>query len=796
MDMPCVRWQKHVKEKWTRLDPKEKKYFSCLSDIDMVFELALSQTNQNDLDFLSGVSKDYPVQKDTELAARCREKGNASFKTRNYSDSVLHYSQGVCFASQNSEQLALCYANRSAALLHLQHHKECLEDIDRALKHGYPTRLLHKLHERRSLCLNHLQSKAGSGDQDGEEQVDARETEEDPNQTPRGPHSLRGTEPESPLHPGVSVCFSPVKGRHLVATEGRPAGVVILEDRAYSCVLIPGMERLKGAEGGCERRGVFGTEDRHCHRCLGETVDPVPCEECSYARYCSYWCRREAWEEYHRWECPIGAELRALGVMSQLALRLALKAGLKDVQRAMEPIKGQNNGSKLITEKDQPGSSVGDPFTCYYGDSYLSVYHLLPHLSSHTPSLRYLCAVTIATLYLTLSRAVPPPASWNGIGSSASRKCPNQSQGQGDEEEPLGWVPELSLLGSVVLRHMLQLRCNAQAVSALRNTGERNAAVQSSNEVRIGTAVFPTLSVLNHSCSPNTSLSFSPGTSLSLSPGPRASPGSPGGGSSAGLATADCGTTVTVRAARDICPGQEVLHCYGPHCSRMRVSERQRLLQEQYYFQCDCEACRVEQGEGVMGEGVMGERSTLGSDTGFLCGKCKEPLKRFSEVGGGWCVCPCGQRVSGAELDLKLQEVKVHLEQAVELMEGDRPEEALGVLQRAESRSGLFLRDTHPLQGELADTMARAYATMGDWQRAASQLERSVAAVGSQYGEESIELGRQLFKLAQLHFNSGSPGPALEVIPRANRLLSLHSGKHCPELQELQAMENCLQDVF
>lgn len=42
---------------------------------------------------------------------------------------------------------------------------------------------------------------------------------------------------------------------------------------------------------------------------------------------------------------------------------------------------------------------------------------------------------------------------------------------------------------------------------------------------------------------------------------------------------------------------------------------------------------------------------------------------------------------------------------------------------------------------------------VGDWNNAASHLERSAVAIGSQYGEDSIELGQQLFKLAQLHFN-------------------------------------------
>lgn len=43
--------------------------------------------------------------------------------------------------------------------------------------------------------------------------------------------------------------------------------------------------------------------------------------------------------------------------------------------------------------------------------------------------------------------------------------------------------------------------------------------------------------------------------------------------------------------------------------------------------------------------------------------------------------------------------------------------------------------------------------SVGDWNNAASHLERSTVAIASQFGKESVELGRQLFKLAQLHFN-------------------------------------------
>ncbi len=41
----------------------------------------------------------------------------------------------------------------------------------------------------------------------------------------------------------------------------------------------------------------------------------------------------------------------------------------------------------------------------------------------------------------------------------------------------------------------------------------------------------------------------------------------------------------------------------------------------------------------------------------------------------------------------------------------------------------------------------------GEWSLAASHLKRSIVAIQAQFGEDSIELGQQLFKLTQLHFN-------------------------------------------
>lgn len=63
-------------------------------------------------------------------------------------------------------------------------------------------------------------------------------------------------------------------------------------------------------------------------------------------------------------------------------------------------------------------------------------------------------------------------------------------------------------------------------------SGSEENIVTDSRQVRLATGLFPVVSLLNHSCSPNTSVSF-------------------------------VGTVATVRASQQIGEGQEILHCYG-----------------------------------------------------------------------------------------------------------------------------------------------------------------------------------------------------------------------------------------
>lgn len=71
---------------------------------------------------------------------------------------------------------------------------------------------------------------------------------------------------------------------------------------------------------------------------------------------------------------------------------------------------------------------------------------------------------------------------------------------------------ELDSLERLVLRHLLQLRCNSLAVSEVVGELKCNfnsssvcaaGTVETFREVRIGTVLPSTASFMNHSCSPN-----------------------------------------------------------------------------------------------------------------------------------------------------------------------------------------------------------------------------------------------------------------------------------------------------
>ncbi|XP_052660230.1 SET and MYND domain-containing protein 4 isoform X4 [Harpia harpyja] len=589
-----------------------------------------------------------------------------------------------------SPEVSVCFANRSAALFHLRCFEVCLEDIARAESHGYPDRLLPKVLLRKAeclLCLGRLQDAADALSvvenkiaMDGimtspthqtvlkklsqlKIKIHEKESCPEPAQETCGDIQRKSENWEendsiSGASSSLSLNFDTERGRHLVASQDILPGQSLLKEEAFVSVLCPGESHLLQDSSETVWDTRVTNADLYCHRCLRQLLASVPCRGCSYAKYCSQSCADMAWEQYHRTECSLGALLLTLGVFCHVALRTVLLAGFAEVSRL---VKRSHDDDKDLHNPEARCKHLGEaPDTragtrsipgCndngQYQSSYQAVFNLLPHAEKHSPEHKFLCMLSVVAICKQLQEAGLEAAVLNQESSEKWSKPKTCEKTWGELS------PELKTMAEAMLRHMLQLQCNAQAITVMQESGSGDSAVVNKKPMRLATAFFPVLSLLNHSCCPNISVSFS-------------------------------GTAATVRASQPIPSGQEIFHCY---------------------------------------------------------------------------------------------------------------DQAIKMLLKCQMDAGNFLSPGHLLMGEMEDHLAQVYATLGKWQEAARHLERSIEIVEMHHGPSSVEMGHELFKLAQILFNGFAVSEALSTIQRAEEILSVHCGPQSTQIQELQEMKTCLSEL-
>ncbi|XP_036622846.1 SET and MYND domain-containing protein 4 isoform X2 [Trichosurus vulpecula] len=713
MDLPVEEWQCHVHRRWLRLQPSVQAAF-CTSALEEIVLLCSSLLQPEDEAFLQRLAEGYSVEKDPNAYLFYKEEGNKAFQKKAYKAAARLYSQGTSHARPNTQEMSLCFANRSAAFFHLAQYETCLEDIGRAQMHGYPERLQPKLMLREAECLmalgrrqeaalvihnleQNMEAQLASTDGPNLQVLQRRlhhlktRREEDKGLAEARPiaqaHALKeiNLRAQNQRIPSaasfVSLCSDPSRGRYLIATEDVLPGELLVKEEAFVSVLNPG-ETLwlrPGPEARRDSRAALG--DLHCHRCLKPTVAVIPCQGCSYAKYCSQHCMQLAWECYHRTECSLGGTLLTLGVFCHMALRTVLLAGFELIAELVKTFQGTVNSEAVsvcegqppveklnarptLEERDQNGGVSGTLTPgCNrdgsYQGSYYAVFHLMPHTEKHSPERKFLCGLSIVALCKKLGEAYWPSPLW-GQGPSEQEAALTTEQSPG----PGVWAVAM-------LRHVLQLHCNAQGVTALQEAGSDGDLVTQQRQARLATGFFPVISLLNHSCSPNTSLAFR-------------------------------GTMGTVQASRFIACGQEILHCYGPHECHMDVATRQQKLRSQYFFDCCCQACQEEEAH---------QASTTPKQGGFRCPTCKAALQGDDVLrcGSGACTTV----VSRAHLVGQLQDLQQRVEVALELLRGDKTARAIQLFLECQQEAENFLTSEHMLMGEIEDHLAQAYASLG-----------------------------------------------------------------------------------
>lgn len=198
------------------------------------------------------------------------------------------YNKAISFAAEKST-LALAYANRSAVLFQKNEFKACYRDIERAVKCGYPSNLVHKLVDRKAKCQMKLGSFSDAIVTFGEAMAAARKNVDDEKKlapfiadaqkclklcSSKKSSSLKledvlkeesripmltGVNPQMPaFSKAVQIEFTPKKGRHGIATRNIGCGeIILIEKSGFSFVNF-------------DKRGEV------CSHCLSTVSDLIP----------------------------------------------------------------------------------------------------------------------------------------------------------------------------------------------------------------------------------------------------------------------------------------------------------------------------------------------------------------------------------------------------------------------------------------------------------------------------------------------------------------------------------------
>ncbi|XP_019065950.1 SET and MYND domain-containing protein 4 isoform X3 [Fukomys damarensis] len=725
MDLPVDEWKSYLLQKWSLLPKSAQATISIAETLSEIFLHSSSFLQSEDERFLNRLSQGYSVGKDPNASCFYREEGNRKFQEKNYTGAAVLYSKGVSHSRPNTEEISLCYANRSAALFHLGQYETCLNDIIRALMHGYPERLQPKLMLRKAECLVTLGrlKEASQTISDLESNVTERPT---PAASPfqilqknlcdlkmkiqekeNLPETfltavakdfermdLREENEQIPsASSSVQLRTDPLKGRYLIAIKDILPGEILVKEDAFVSVLNPGeMPPLhQGLESRWDTRITTG--DLYCHKCLKHTLAMVPCHGCSYAKYCSQECMQQAWELYHSIECSLGGLLLTLGTFCHIALRLTLLARFENVDKVVRGICDEINnkdihlpGSKTLdktfnysqgkreeisktVETQIPGCNIDGK----YENNYNAVFSLLSHTENHSPEHKFLCALSVSALCRQLEANNLPALTTDPKAEMTPDSC-----------------ADLNIWAVAMLRHLLQLQCNAQAITTIQHT--------------------------------------------------------------------------------------------GPHESRMSAAERQQKLRSQYFFDCSCPACHCEKLRTATGPRWEA----------FRCNNCRALMQGDDVLSCGNRACP--ERISRNHLVSRLQDLQQQVGIASELLRNGKLEQAIPWLLRCQQDAESFLSAEHAVAGEIEDGLARAYAALGEWQKSATHLQKSLQVVAARHGPSSVEMGHELFKLAQVLFNGFAVPEALNAIQKAEDVLLVHCGPQSDEVQELQEMRSCLMD--
>lgn len=213
---------------------------------------------------LKSVEKNFSTSKDDAYALKLRKDGNKLFAKKQWDQAMDKYNRSLCYAENDSENIALAYANRSSCYLYMKMYDKCLVDIDLAKKANYPEHLESKLKKRAEDCLKSIDDDLQATN------IEAKLSYE-PHQDYPG------------LVNNLVVVSVPKYGRGVFTTKDLDVGETVLHEPMYF-------------------GESFVRKYETCTVCLKSNINLVPCKKCTFAMLCYDGCKNA---DLHRLECGI-----------------------------------------------------------------------------------------------------------------------------------------------------------------------------------------------------------------------------------------------------------------------------------------------------------------------------------------------------------------------------------------------------------------------------------------------------------------------------------------------------------
>lgn len=533
----------------------------CLQSTESIIDLLLDYDEVNtfvDHQLQLWSKRDRSGHKSENEAQELLSSGQEFFQKKEYERSLYCFSDALCSAPLDSLLLTSAIVDRCNVFFLLNQFTECLKDIEVALSTpNFPKDRLFLLHVRRILCLQHL-GRQQEAEAAASSAIDILKRTFGENSIFQSMKDLILDNLQKEITP-VEENSREMKFKDIKTTVSSPSSTI---DGASAKLTLNENDKVGRFVTSCQdiqpSEVVFQEEALtvwleprlstfFCSHCLkfiqGQHFIPAKC--CTNIRFCSQNCLQQASLDYHDMECP---NMDILQNMSRvhIAIKILLKTGIEEALKIYD---------NRYTIRKQG----------HYRSDYSTFVTLTDHLKDVKGSLRIGFAIT-SLLAGKLIFPLGDPQKWKKIVS-------------------------------MIFHHSLQVWCNCISIEHDLRGGTKTLLTNCrAGASVIGVGIYPTISLLNHSCGKITYVIFR-GRHLSLK--------------SYGL----------------IPCGQEVTFNYGPWDKKVSFKDRQDILARDFLFHCQCTSCS-EKRENV-GESFKCPFSCEGkvilsySDSTSICLGCK-----------------------------------------------------------------------------------------------------------------------------------------------------------------------------